>query len=72
MSIQKPTNLLDQLSTREREIAQCVAAGFGNRAIAALLGTSPNTVRNQIGNVFRKLGMKSRAELARALRRFTG
>jgi DNA-binding CsgD family transcriptional regulator len=55
--------MLDRLSDRELTIATLVARGFSNRDIAALLGTSPNTVRNQLHVVFRKVQVRSRAQL---------
>jgi DNA-binding CsgD family transcriptional regulator len=55
---------LDVLSPREREIAALVARGLRTREIAAVFGTSPNTVRNQIVKIFTKAGVTTRAELA--------
>jgi DNA-binding CsgD family transcriptional regulator len=53
------------LSQRERQIVAFVARGLRNRDVAAALGTSPNTVRKQLANVFAKLGVATRTELAR-------
>jgi DNA-binding CsgD family transcriptional regulator len=55
---------LDHLSPREREIAALVARGMRTSEIAAIFGTSPNTVRNQIVRIFAKAGVTTRAELA--------
>jgi DNA-binding CsgD family transcriptional regulator len=55
---------LRSLSTRERQIAGLVANGKTNREIAAVLFISEHTVRNQLVNVFAKLGISRRAELA--------
>lgn len=52
------------LTPREREIALHVAHGLRNRDIALVLGTSVNTVRNQVAALFEKLGVAGRAELA--------
>jgi DNA-binding CsgD family transcriptional regulator len=52
------------LTPRERQIAGQVARGLRNRDIAAFLGTSANTVRNQLASIFEKLELSSRAELA--------
>ncbi len=54
----------DVLTERELTVAHLVAQGFRNRDIAALLGTSPYTVRNQLAVVFRKLDVRTRAALA--------
>ncbi len=56
---------LQALSNREREIALLVAEGKTNREIAAVLFVSEHTVRNQLVNVFTKLGISRRTELAR-------
>jgi DNA-binding CsgD family transcriptional regulator len=53
-----------RLTPRENEIAAHVARGLTTPQIALLLGTSRLTVRNQIGRIFDKLGIASRAELA--------
>ena len=53
------------LSPRERQIARAAADGLTNREIAARLRLSPKTVANAIARAFRKLGVGSRAELAR-------
>lgn len=55
---------LDALTSREREIALYVGRGLTTPQIGLLLGTSRNTVRNQMGRIFDKLGVSSRAELA--------
>jgi DNA-binding CsgD family transcriptional regulator len=51
-------------TAREIEILKLVAAGLTNKQIARELGSSPNTVRNQIHAVFRKTGVSNRTELA--------
>lgn len=56
--------LMEKLTPREREVAEMVCRGFSNREIGAMLGTSPNTVRNQTVQLFRKLEVDNRAELA--------
>jgi DNA-binding CsgD family transcriptional regulator len=50
------------LGQREEEILQLVASGLRNRAIAAELHISENTVKFHLRNLFRKLGVTSRAE----------
>jgi DNA-binding NarL/FixJ family response regulator len=51
-----------QLTPREREILDRVAAGESNGAIAAALGLAPKTVGNHVSAVFAKLGVATRAE----------
>lgn len=57
--------LFPELSAREREIIEYVGRGLQNREIAALLGTSSFTVRNQLSRVYRKLEVTNRTELVR-------
>jgi DNA-binding CsgD family transcriptional regulator len=61
-----PTKGLDWylFTAREIEILKLVSAGLSNKQIARELGSSPNTVRNQIHAVFRKTGVSNRTELA--------
>lgn len=55
---------LPPLSARERELCRYVARGLHNGEIAQLLGTSPNTVRNQLSTLFKKVEVTTRTELA--------
>jgi DNA-binding NarL/FixJ family response regulator len=52
------------LSPREREIVQLVSQGFRNREIAEKLFISEQTVKNHLHNIFDKLGVSDRLELA--------
>ncbi len=52
------------LSDREREIVQLVAQGFRNREIGEKLFISEQTVKNHLHNIFDKLGVGDRLELA--------
>jgi DNA-binding CsgD family transcriptional regulator len=49
------------LTVRELEVLRLVAAGKSNRAIAEDLVISDHTVRRHLQNIFRKLGVSSRA-----------
>ena len=51
-----------ELTEREREILNLIAAGHSNAEITSRLVLSPKTVRNHVSNVFAKLGARSRAE----------
>ncbi|MEV4636549.1 response regulator transcription factor [Actinoplanes sp. NPDC049548] len=57
-----PTTAFPQLTAREREILDLLAAGRSNGQIAAALYLSPKTVRNNVSNVFAKLQVADRAE----------
>jgi DNA-binding CsgD family transcriptional regulator len=52
------------LSRAEQRVVDLVARGLTNREIGGVLGSSPNTVRNQLSSVYRKLGVSTRTELA--------
>jgi DNA-binding CsgD family transcriptional regulator/tetratricopeptide (TPR) repeat protein len=56
-----------QLSEREREIARLAAAGTASKDIGERLHLSVRTVDNHLQHVYTKLGIASRADLARAL-----
>jgi DNA-binding CsgD family transcriptional regulator len=59
-----PSTLLD-LTPMERKVAQLVATGMSNKDVAAQCWVSPRTVAFHLRNVFTKLGVSSRTELAR-------
>jgi DNA-binding NarL/FixJ family response regulator len=52
------------LSQREREIVQLVAQGFKNKEMAEKMFISEQTVKNHLHNIFDKLGVSDRLELA--------
>jgi DNA-binding CsgD family transcriptional regulator/PAS domain-containing protein len=58
-----PRNALG-LSTREGDIAALAAEGYSVLAIASRLGIAESTVSSHLKRVYRKLGVRSRAELA--------
>jgi DNA-binding CsgD family transcriptional regulator len=55
------------LTEREREIVEYARLGFTAAEIGSALGTSINTVRNQLARLYRKLGVANRAELVAVL-----
>jgi len=55
----------DSLTPREQEIMGFVAEGLMNKQIAGEIGVSEITVKVHRGNVMRKMGAKSLAELVR-------
>jgi DNA-binding NarL/FixJ family response regulator len=60
--------VLDQLCAREREIVSYVVHGFANREIAERLCISERTVSTHVVNIYEKLAVHSRAELAALVR----
>src|SRR5919202_1401192 len=57
-----PETAFPQLTAREREVLDLVAAGRSNAQIAAALYLSPKTVRNNVANVLTKLQVTDRAQ----------
>ena len=51
-----------ELSTREHDILQLVAAGLNNAAIAARLGLSGKTVANHLSTIYRKIQVPDRSQ----------
>jgi DNA-binding CsgD family transcriptional regulator len=56
-----------ELTATERRVADLIAAGATNREAAAELFVSVRTVETHVASVYRKLGVRTRAELARRL-----
>jgi DNA-binding NarL/FixJ family response regulator len=56
--------VVGELSAREHEVVQLVAAGRTNAEIAAALFLSPRTVERHVGNILLKLGFRSRLQIA--------
>jgi DNA-binding NarL/FixJ family response regulator len=55
---------LDELSTREREVLELVAAGLSNAEIGGRLGLAEKTIKHYMTNVLGKLQVSSRVEAA--------
>jgi DNA-binding CsgD family transcriptional regulator len=55
---------LDELTPQEVRVAKLVAGGASNREVASQLFLSPKTIEYHLRNVFVKLGVSSRVELA--------
>jgi len=54
--------LAEALTRRESEVLQMLAAGLGNKEIAARLGISEHTVKFHVASILGKLGAGSRTE----------
>jgi len=50
-----------ELSKREREVLELICQGADDRAIAAALGLTGNTVRNHVSRLYAKLGVNRRS-----------
>jgi DNA-binding NarL/FixJ family response regulator len=62
--------LIEALTPRETQVLSLVADGLSNKAIAARLGVSDETVKFHLTSIFGKLGASNRTDAVRqALRR---
>ena len=62
-----PVSGLEALTGQELQVALAVSRDLSNRQVAAELFLSPRTVEFHLGNVYRKLGVRSRTGLVSAL-----
>ena len=58
-----------ELSAREREVLDLMAGGATNREIAGSLFLSPHTVKEHTSSLYRKLGVRNRAEAVQKAQR---
>ena len=56
------------LTPSEQRVAELAASGMTNRDVAAALFISPKTVEANLARIYRKLGIRSRVELAQHIR----
>ena len=57
----------EQLTPHELQIAVLVSQGMTNREAAAALFLSPKTIEYHLGQIYRKLDVRGRAQLARLM-----
>jgi DNA-binding CsgD family transcriptional regulator len=60
----RPGSALDQLTQRQFEVAELATRGNTNADISATLEMSENTVKKHLKDIFDRLGVANRAELA--------
>lgn len=63
------TTTPDALTNTERHVAELAAAGLANRQIAQRVFLTPKSVEANLTRAYRKLGIRSRGGIARALQR---
>jgi DNA-binding CsgD family transcriptional regulator len=56
------SGIRSELSRRENKILVMISEGAANKSIAGMLGVSEATVKFHLGNVYRKLGCRTRQE----------
>ena len=54
----------DRLTPKELKIVSLIVQGFKNKEIAAQLGTTEQVIKNYVRNVYDKIGVSDRLELA--------
>ena len=54
----------DELTPREQEVAALVAQGLTNRQVSTELGISERTAGNHVARILKKLGLRSRTQIA--------
>jgi two-component system, NarL family, nitrate/nitrite response regulator NarL len=64
MAAQWSASSKTQLTKREAEVVACVAAGLRNAEIGERLDISETTVKTHMSNIFQKLKLRDRVELA--------
>jgi DNA-binding NarL/FixJ family response regulator len=64
LRILKPGGGMGRLTPREAEVVQLLAEGMSTREISLKLQVTEHTVRNYLSNIYDKLGVSSRVELA--------
>ena len=64
----QPLGEIEVLSTREREILECVSLGLSNREIAEHLTISRHTVECHVKRIYRKLAVSSRTRAVNVAR----
>lgn len=54
----------DSLTTREREVSALIAEGFANKDIGGRLGIATHTVKSHVHSILKKLGLRTRLQIA--------
>jgi DNA-binding NarL/FixJ family response regulator len=60
----EPSDPGPRLTGRELQVADLIAAGLTNQAIASRLSVAPRTAETHVENIRRKLAVRSRAQIA--------
>jgi DNA-binding CsgD family transcriptional regulator len=60
------------LTPAEQRVAELAATGMTTRDVAAALFISPKTVETNLARIYRKLNIRSRAELGRVFEELAG
>lgn len=63
-------DMIHSLTTRELEIARAIADGKSNKEISTILFLSEGTVKNYVTNIFEKLQLSNRTEVALFMKKY--
>lgn len=63
-NLDQQRQLLGELTARERDVLKLMARGCNNAQIAERLFISPHTVKNHVSNIYRKMGIDDRTQVA--------
>jgi ATP/maltotriose-dependent transcriptional regulator MalT len=69
MTVLKPHKAPSGPPLSEREVLEAIASGATNREIAGRLYLSPHPVKEHASSLFRKLGVRNRAEAVQMAQR---
>ena len=58
---------MEELTPHELQVALLVAQGLTNREVGTALFLSPKTIEHHLSAIYRKLGLRSRTQLATLL-----
>ena len=64
LRLPKPGRGMSRLTPREGEVVHLLAEGMSTREISLKLQVTEHTIRNYLSNIYDKLGVSSRVELA--------
>jgi DNA-binding CsgD family transcriptional regulator len=68
--VQLDDRIVENLTTREREVLACVVEGFDARTIAQTVGITHATARNYVQRILTKLGARNKAEAVNVALRY--
>lgn len=63
-------DMINSLTARELEIARAIADGKSNKEISTILFLSEGTVKNYVTNIFEKLQLSNRTEVALFMKKY--
>lgn len=61
-AVSDPNEMVEQLTTRERQVLKLISRGMGNRAISETLGILKSTVDSHVRSILGKVGADNRVE----------